>query len=76
MISLTDTTKEEAMPLCTCGSKNKAILYCNKGCNPDSFYYCFLCGSIHDHRTILVSTATTENINMCFNMRQEVNELN
>ena len=63
MISLTDSAKEELMSNCLCNHNTKAILYCSRGCNPDSFYYCFECDSKHDHKNILVAKATLENTN-------------
>ena len=74
MSTLGDLFKEEAMPLCTCTGYTKAFLYCDRGCKPDSFYYCFKCGSIHDHKNILIADATTENLNISMTLRQDVNE--
>ena len=74
MDSLADRFKEERMSLCTCGHNTRAVLYCNRGCNPNSFYYCFDCDSKHDHKIILVAKATSDNSNDCLVMRQEMNE--
>ncbi len=34
---------------CKCGSKDKAIFYCGKGCTENNTY-CLICMEMHDHK--------------------------